>query len=187
MAQDRAKDNRQDAAEELAKMRGGASSEASRPEPELCGDIGMKIARDGTWYYQGSPIRRIALSKLFSTVLRKEEDGIHYLVTPVEKVSVEVEDSPFVAVAMDVTGEGADQTLRFRTNLDDDVEADGEHPLSFRSEEDGSFTPFVRVRGALEARIARSVFYDLVERAVEKDGELGIWSSGSFFPFPESD
>ena len=179
-------DREREATEELAKIRDGAAPKQSRPEPTFCGDIGMKIARDGTWFYQGSPIERIALSKLFSTVLRKEEDGVHYLVTPVEKVSVEVEDSPFVAVEMTVAGEGAEQTLTFRTNLDDEVMADAEHPLSFRPEEDGSFTPFVRVRGALEARIARSVFYDLVELAVEKDGQLGIWSGGIFFAFPES-
>ncbi|MFD0986644.1 DUF1285 domain-containing protein [Methyloligella solikamskensis] len=182
-----AQDRQQEAAEELAKIRGGEAPKKTKPDPEFCGDIGMKIARDGTWYYQGSPIKRIALSKLFSTVLRKEEDGVHYLVTPVEKVSVEVEDSPFVAVEMTVEGEGKDQALTFRTNLDDEVTADGEHPLSFRPEDDGSFTPFVRVRGALEARIARSVFYDLVELAAEKDSQLGIWSGGSFFAFPESE
>ncbi len=182
-----AQDSEKEAAEELAKMRGGTDAKRDRPDPAFCGDIGMKIARDGTWYYQGSPIKRIALSKLFSTVLRKEEDGVHYLVTPVEKVSVEVEDSPFVAVEMEVAGEGEEQALTFRTNLDDGVTADAEHPLSFRSEEDGSFTPFVTVRGALTARIARSVFYDLVELAVEEDGRLGVRSGGSFFAFPQAD
>ncbi len=168
-------------------MRGAAGPKRDKPEPNFCGDIGMKIARDGTWYYQESPIKRIALAKLFSTVLRKEEDGVHYLVTPVEKVSVEVEDSPFVAVEMTVAGEGDAQALSFRTNLDDEVTADAEHKLTFRPEEDGSFTPFVTVRGALEARIARSVFYDLVELATEQDGRLGVWSGGSFFPFPKVD
>ncbi|XSG81329.1 MAG: DUF1285 domain-containing protein [Methyloligella sp. ZOD6] len=187
MADEMADENGQDAAEALKEMRGGAAPKTGRPEPAFCGDIGMKIARDGTWYYQESPIGRMALAKLFATVLRKEEDGVHYLVTPVEKVSVAVEDSPFVAVTMTVAGEGAAQSLTFRTNLDDEVTADEDHPLSFRPESDGSFTPFVTVRGALTARIARSVFYDLVELAVEEDGALGVWSGGTFFPFPESD
>lgn len=182
-----AQDEEQDAANELSKMRSGSASDPARPEPTFCGDIGMTIARDGTWHYQGSPIKRQALAKLFSTVLRKEEDGVHYLVTPVEKVSVEVEESPFVAVAMAVAGEGREQALTFRTNLDEEVTADDAHPLRFRAEADGSFTPFVVVRGGLEARIARPVFYDLVELAVEEGGRPGLWSGGRFFVFPESE
>ncbi|MEG6510213.1 DUF1285 domain-containing protein [Methyloligella sp. 2.7D] len=173
------------------KQDGGKQAETAdqkgRREPTFCGDIGMEIRRDGTWFYQGSPIGRKALVKLFATVLRKEADGTHYLVTPVEKVSVKVEDSPFLAVAMAVIGEGKDQALSFRTNLDDEVTTDAAHPLSFRPESDGSFTPYVLVRDALLARVNRAVFYDLVELAVEHEGRLGVWSGGTFFAFPQID
>ena len=158
--------------------------------PRFCGDIGLKIARDGSWSYQGSPIGRKALVKLFASVLRREQDGRYYLVTPVEKVLVEVEDAPFLAVEMTVEGNGAEQRLSFRTNLDDDVVADLAHALRFRRNEDGSFTPYLQVREALEARLTRPVYYDLVGVAVtgRADGKrtLGVWSAGSFFPFPEA-
>jgi len=175
------------AAAALQEMRGRAPGPGQRREPTFCGDIGLAIGRDGTWYYQGSPFKRMRLVKLFSTVLKCEADGEYYLVTPVEKVSIAVEDSPFVAVAMTVEGEGREQILRFRTNLDDEVRADAAHPLEFRQEADGSFTPFVLVRGALTARLARPIYYDLVELAVEDDGALGVWSGGCFFAFPEID
>ncbi len=158
--------------------------------PRFCGDIGLKIARDGSWSYQGSPIGRKPLVKLFASVLRREQDGRYYLVTPVEKVLVEVEDAPFLAVEMTVEGKGIDQRLSFRTNLDDNVVADLAHPLRFRRNEDGSFTPYLQVRQALEARLARPVYYDLVGVAVAcgADGKrtLGVWSAGSFFAFPEA-
>ena len=158
--------------------------------PRFCGDIGLKIARDGNWSYQGSPIGRKPLVKLFASVLRREQDGRYYLVTPVETVLVEVEDAPFLAVEMTVEGKGAEQRLSFRTNLDDDVVADLAHPLRFRRNEDGSFTPYLQVREVLEARLARPVYYDLVGVAVtgRADGKrtLGVWSAGSFFPFPEA-
>lgn len=120
-----------------------ASGEAgARPvekwNPPYCGDIGMKIRRDGTWAYQGSPIGRIAMVKLFASILRKDDDGKTYLVTPAEKVDVEVEDAPFLAVEMAVSGEGRDRTLTFRTNVDDIVTVDADHPLRFeRSKPDG--------------------------------------------------
>ena len=122
-------------------------------------------------------------------MLRREKDGRYYLVTPAEKVLVEVEDAPFLAVAMEVEGSGKRQRLTFRTNLDEMVEAGPEHPLSFRVEKDGSFTPFVLVRDGLQARLARPVYYELVAAAATetKGGkeELGVWSGGIFFPFPE--
>jgi uncharacterized protein len=151
-----------------------------------CGDIGLRIARDGTWYYQGSSIGRQSLVKLFASVLTLGEDGRHYLVTPVEKVSIEVEDAPFVAVAMDAEGEREGQLLRFRTNLDEVVAAGSDHALTFRGESDGSFTPFVIVRDGLKARLLRPVYYDLIAAAVERGDELGVWSGGVFFPFPAS-
>ena len=157
------------------------------PKINSCGDIGLKIGRDGTWYYEGSPIGRKPLVKLFASVLRREADG-YYLVTPVEKVPIEVEDAPFLAVALEVTGEGEAQTLRFRTNLDDMVEAGPEHRLSFRVEADGSFTPHVDVRDGLPARLTRSVYYELVALSAQGTGpaklEQGVWSSGTFFVFP---
>ena len=160
-----------------------------RRTPQDCGDIGLKIARDGTWYYQDSAIGRRPLVKLFASVLRRERDGRYYLVTPAEKALVHVEDAPFLAVAMEVKGSGKRQRLTFRTNLDEVVEAGLEHPLSFRTEKSGSFTPFVLVRGALQARLTRPVYYELVGPAATetKEGkkEMGVWSRGTFFPFPE--
>lgn len=156
-----------------------------RRAPQFCGDIGLKIDRDGTWYYQGSPIGRKPLVKLFASVLRREEDGLYYLVTPVEKVSIEVAEAPFIAVSMERVGEGKSQRLTFRTNIDDEVEAGARHPLRFRSESDGSFTPFVLVRDRLEARLSRPVYYELVNAASDgPGGDLGIWTGGAFFAFP---
>lgn len=156
--------------------------------PQDCGDIGLKIGRDGTWYYQNSAIDRKPLVKLFASVLRRDDDGRYCLVTPAEKVLVAVEDAPFLAVALDLEGKGRRQRLTFRTNIGEFVEAGAEHPFSFRVEKDGSFTPFVLVRDRLQARIARSVYYELVAAAVsEARGgarELGVWSGGIFFPFP---
>jgi hypothetical protein len=151
-----------------------------------CGDFDFRIARDGTWFYRGSPIGRKALVRLFSTVLRRENDGSYWLVTPVERGRIMVDDAPFVAVEMKVDGEGRDRRLSFRTNVDDWVTADAEHPITLREDADGTPSPYVRVRGALEALIARPVFYDMVELAETRsqDGadELGLWSSGQYFP-----
>nr|WP_245280135.1 DUF1285 domain-containing protein [Hyphomicrobium sp. 99] len=150
--------------------------------PPYCGDIGMKIRRDGSWLYQGSPIGRIALVKLFASILRKDEDGRTYLVTPAEKVDVEVEDAPFLAVEMAVTGEGAKRTITLRTNVDDVVTVDAEHPLRFaKSEPDGGLKPYVLVRGRLEALCTRAVYAELVELAEAGEGdagEIGVWSGG---------
>jgi hypothetical protein len=162
----------------------GKPAPKSGHPPHECGDIGLKIGRDGTWYYQESPIGRKPLVKLFASVLRHEDDGNYYLVTPVEKVPVAVEDAPFLAVSMQAEGEGAAQVLSFRTNLDEVVAAGPAHPLSFRSERNGSFMPFILVRDGLQARLVRSVYYDLVGAAVEAGRELGVWSGGVFFPFP---
>jgi uncharacterized protein len=165
---------------------GGKRPSGSLPKLNLCGDIGLKIGRDGTWYYQGGAIARKGLVKLFATVLRLEEDGRYYLVTPVEKVPIEVESLPFVAVEMRREGRGETQTLIFRTNVDDVVTADAEHPLGFQRGELAGFTPFVQVRGGLNARLSRPVYYDLAALAVERGGpeKFGVWSGGTFFPFP---
>ncbi len=154
--------------------------------PDFCGDIDMRIARDGTWFYMGTPIGRKPMVKLFSTVLRYDDDGKYYLVSPVEKIGITVEDAPFIAVEANIFGEGADQTITFRTNVDDEVIADKDHPI--RVEVDPATlepAPYVMVRDGLEALIARSVFYQLVEigeeREVDGVDRLGVWSSGEYF------
>jgi len=151
-----------------------------------CGDFDMRIARDGTWFYRGSPIGRKPLVKLFSTVLRREE-GEYWLVTPVERGRILVDDSPFVAVEVTVSGEGRDQILTFRTNVDDEIVLDDSHPLRVDHDSaSGADVPYVTVRGGLEARILRPVYYHLVELGTfdETDGaeQLGVWSAGRFFP-----
>jgi len=150
-----------------------------------CGDFQMRIARDGTWYYQGTPIRRLELVKLFATVLRRGPDGRHWLVTPAEQGVIEVEDVPFVAVEVRAEGDGADQRVSLRTNLDEWVAVEAAHPLEMRPQPDGSRAPYVRVRDSLDARVTRSAFYHLVELAeAAPDGvdEVGVWSGGRFFP-----
>jgi hypothetical protein len=154
--------------------------------PPFCGDIDMRIARDGTWYYMGSPIGRKPMVRLFSSVLRHDDDGRYYLVTPVEKVGIQVDDAPLVAVEMTVEGEGTARMLAFRTQVDDVVVADADHPIRVAIDPGtGEPAPYVLVRDRLEALIARAVFYDLVELADERevDGRmvLGVWSAGTFF------
>ncbi len=153
------------------------------PKLNVCGDIGLKIARDGTWFYEGSPIGRKPLVKLFSTVLRREDDGF-YLVTPVEKVPIEVEGEPFIAVAMIREGEGADQRLTFTTNVDDEVTAGPGNSIGFRAERGGGQAPFIEVRDGLRAQLSRPVYYELADMTVETDEGPGVWSCGTFFPFP---
>jgi len=158
---------------------------APLPKLNLCGDIGFKIARDGTWYYRGSPIERRSLVKLFASVLRLEEDGAYYLQTPVEKVPIAVEGLPFLAVEMRREGEGEAQALTFRTNVDDVVTAGSGHPLGFEAEGSGSFTPYILVRDGLKARLTRAVYYELASLTVARPGGSGVWSGGAFFVFPE--
>jgi hypothetical protein len=151
-------------------------------DPPYCGGIGLAIRRDGTWIYQNSPIGRPAIVKLFASILRKDADGKTYLVTPVEKVDVDVEDAPFLAVEMAVSGSGGDQVLTFRTNVDDVVTVGPEHPLRFcRQDPSGGLKPYVRVRGRLEALVTRAVYAELVELAgprVGGVGRIGVWSGG---------
>lgn len=152
-----------------------------RWNPTHCGDSEMRIARDGTWYHQGTPIGREAMVRLFSTILRREADGSHVLVTPVEKLDIAVEDAPFVAVEMKAEGVGPAQTLAFRLNTGDLVTAGPEHPLRFADGEDG-LRPYLAVRGGMEALVARSVYYELAECAIAGGEEpLGVWSNGMFF------
>ncbi|MCW5725018.1 MAG: DUF1285 domain-containing protein [Maricaulaceae bacterium] len=150
--------------------------------PQHCGVMDIAIRRDGSWWHEGRRITRRRLVKLFSRILRKEDDGLHYLVTPVEKVAVKVECAPFIAVRVDRAGEGRAQQLVFTTNLDDLTIAGPDRPIRVETDpQTGEPAPFVRVRAALDALIARPAFYELVEMAEERDGVLGVWSSGVFF------
>lgn len=158
-----------------------------RWNPDFCGDLDMEIKSDGTWFYLGTPIGRQALVQLFSTVLRKDADGRTYLVTPVEKVGIRVEDAPFVAVEMDVSGSGREQVLTFRTNVGDVVEAGPEHQLRFVDEDGtGGLKPYLHVRGRLEALVARPVMYQIVDigEEIEIDGRamFCVRSKGEIFP-----
>jgi hypothetical protein len=153
-----------------------------RWNPSHCGDSEMRIARDGTWFHQGSPIGRPAMVRAFSRILRREAHGGYVLVTPVEKLDIQVEDAPFVAVEMKVEGTGEAQSLAFRLNTGDLVTASADHPLRFEEHDDGPH-PYLHVRGGLEALIARAIYYDLAELALATDDDVpGVWSSGTFFP-----
>lgn len=158
--------------------------------PAFCGDLDMRIASDGTWYYLGTPIGRPALVRLFSTIL-KREGGKHFLVTPVEKVGITVDDAPFMAVEMQVEQDATDRQLKFRTNVDDWVDCDAEHRLRFEMAEDGGLTPYLHVRSDLWAKVTRAVYYDLVDMGEERmvDGKpmFGIASAGAFFAMADAD
>ncbi|HEX8445529.1 MAG TPA: DUF1285 domain-containing protein [Sphingomonas sp.] len=150
-------------------------------QPERCGDSAMRIARDGTWYHEASPIGRPAMVRLFSTILRREPDGGYVLVTPAEKLDILVEDAPFVAVEVKVDGTGRDQTLAFRLNTGDVVIADADHPLRVVAASDGP-RPYLLVRPGLEALVVRSVYYELATLALESgDTPPGLWSAGHVF------
>jgi len=155
-----------------------------RWNPAHCGNSDMRIARDGTWFHEGAAISRPNMVRLFSTVLRREPDGGYVLVTPVEKLSIEVEDAPFVAVEMKVDGTGADARLAFRLNTGDLVTAGPDHALRFEAGADGDGPrPYIHVRGGLEALVARPLYYDLAEIALAHDDTApGVWSDGVFFP-----
>lgn len=159
---------------------GGLAARGPAPvhlwHPPFCGDIDMRITADGTWFYQGTPISRPALVRLFASVLRKDPER-YVLVTPAECVGIVVEDAPFAAVAM-AEHEGR---LSFATNVGDEVEVGDEHPLRFETDADGGVKPYVLVRGGLWARLTRSLAIDLLDRAVEKDGTATIRSGDAMF------
>ena len=149
--------------------------------PPFCGDIDMEIRRDGTWFYEGTPIGRPGLVKLFASILWREGDK-YFLVTPVEKVGIRVQDAPFVAVDFEASGVGEDQLLTFETNLGDLAKAGSSLPLRVvRDPETGEPAPYVRIRRNLEALIDRKSFYRLVDICVHYDGWFGLWSGGQFF------
>lgn len=163
---------------------GGASRRGG--ERHFHETLGIRIDRDGIWYYHGSPIERKELVCLFASVLRREADGRYWLITPAEMGEVEVEDAPFIAVEMFINGDAADPVISLRTNVDEIVTVAAAHPLFVNIDpESGEPTPYVSLDRNLTARVARAVYYDLVARGVERtrDGRrvLGVWSSGHFF------
>lgn len=158
-----------------------------RWNPEFCGDIDMEIRADGTWFYMGTPIGRAPLVRLFSTVLRRDEDGKTYLITPVEKIGIRVVDAPFLAVEMTRTVEDGEQLLTFRTNVGDVVRAGPDNPIRFVVKgEDKQLKPYVLVRGRLEALVSRAVTYDLValgeEAEIDGTAMFVLRSAGAIFP-----
>ncbi|MEP3347531.1 MAG: DUF1285 domain-containing protein [Litoreibacter sp.] len=170
------------AAQEGAK---GGMPPVDKWNPPFCGDLDMRIARDGTWFYLGTPIGRAGLVKLFSSIIRKDGDD-YFLVTPVEKVGITVDDAPFVAIDFDASGAGADQKLRFETHVGDSFVAGVEHPLRVSYDEHGEPSPYVLVRRNLEALVDRKSFYRLVDLGTHHNDWFGVWSSGEFFPIIRS-
>jgi uncharacterized protein len=162
---------------------------ASAPQVIDHGDFAIRIARDGTWYYRGSAIDRRPLVKLFASVLRREADGRYWLVTPAERGRIEVDDVPFLAVSLTAIGCGRQQRLIFVTNLDEIVTAGPDHPLRIDTPESGETVPYILVRDGIEARLSRTVFYDLVELGTEERiagaRAFGVWSDGVFFRLGE--
>ena len=150
--------------------------------PQACGHSGMRIARDGTWYHGGAPIRRPAMVRLFSTVLRREPDGRHVLVTPAEKLDIDVEWTAFRAVALHSEGQGRERRIAFQLDSGDVAMLDSDHPLRIVWTEGGP-SPRLLVRHRLEAELTRSVYYELAELAIAEGADPpGVWSSGTFFP-----
>ncbi|PCJ08750.1 MAG: proteophosphoglycan precursor [Rhodobacteraceae bacterium] len=167
--------------------KGGGMPPVHLWNPQFCGDLDMRIARDGTWFYLGTPIGRFELVKLFSSIL-KREDGKYFLVTPVEKVGITVDDAPFVAVDFDATGQGVEQVLSFTTHVGDSAVAGPDHPIRVeRDPQTGEPSPYVLIRAGLEALIDRKSFYRLVDLGAHHEGWFGLWSSGQFFPMIPSD
>jgi hypothetical protein len=166
----------------------GAALAGARRGPTAADEAyDIRIGRDGTWYYHGGPIRRIALVKLFATVLRRDAAGDYWLVTPAERGRITVDDAPFVAVEVEAEGSGEDQVLTFRTNLDALCQAGPEHPIRVAFAPDtGEPSPYVRISEGLDALLARPVFYELADIAVSHGGRMGVWSHRTFFPLDQA-
>jgi uncharacterized protein len=171
----------------LAHLEAAAATPRGNAVPRDCGDFDIHIDGNGSWFYRGTPITRASLVRLFSTVLERDDAGVFWLSTPVERGRITVEDAPFLAVEVERRGAGRDQALIFRTNVGDFVTADSAHPLRIETDPaSGAPRPYIRVRGGLEARLARPVFYALVEFGEEQESGgaacFGVWSKGIFFP-----
>ncbi len=184
----------QNAATRLEELARAASTGGLPPvhlwNPPFCGDLDIRIAADGTWLYLNTPISRPALVRLFSTVLKREDDR-YFLVTPVEKVGIRVDDAPFLAVEMRQDSENSMRVLSFRTNVDDWVRCDSNGPLRFEPTAGGGLAPYLHVRSNLWAKVTRALYYDLValgeERVVEGDARFGIVSGGTFFAMADAE
>lgn len=150
--------------------------------PPFCGDIDIEIRRDGTWFHDGTPIGRAGLVRLFSSILKREGDD-YFLVTPVEKVRIRVEDVPFVAQDFDAEGTGTGQTVTFTTHVGDRVVAGPDHAIRLEPTDTDEPVPYLHVRAGLEARIDRKSFYRLVDLGVAHGADFGVWSGGMFFAF----
>jgi len=175
----------------LARIRAAAKAPLESARPRDCGHFEIRIDRNGSWFYRGTPINRMSLVRLFSTVLRRDAAGAYWLVTPAERGRITVEDAPFLAVELERHSAARDQVLIFRTNLGDSVTLDAAHPLRIETEPSNRGPrPYILVRNGLEARIARPVFYELVELAgEERVGQtirFGVWSKGTFFPLDQA-
>lgn len=173
-----------------AEIAGKSPPPVDKWHPPYCGDLDIHIAGNGAWSYMGSPIGREALVRLFASVLRKDEDGRHYLVTPVERIGITVDDAPFLAVELHAEGDTDTRLITLRTNVGDVVVVDSEHPLRFEVDPiNHGLKPYVLVRGRLEALLARPLLYELAElfeEAETEDGrQSGIWSGGCFFALPQ--
>lgn len=182
-------------ADSLVQSAKAASKKGPAPvhlwNPPFCGDLDMRIARDGTWFYLGTPIGRMPLVKLFSSIIRKDGDD-YFLVTPVEKVGIIVDDAPFVAVDFDTDGNGRDQRITFTTQVDDQVVAGPDNPIRVDSDpKTGEPSPYVLIRTNLEALIDRKSFYRLVDIGAHEAHAgkqwFGVWSAGQFFPIIPSE
>ncbi|MBN8534115.1 MAG: DUF1285 domain-containing protein [Rhizobiales bacterium] len=172
---------------EIAKAhQGRALPPVERWNPVYCGAIDMRIAADGRWFYQGTPINRVPLVKLFASILRKDPER-YVLVTPVERVGIVVDDAPFLAVEMEETGSDAGLAYAFRTNLDEIVLAGAEHPVRIELAKDGGFKLYIRIRADLWALASRPVALEIADRLIEEDGRLVFRSAGVSFPVPETD
>jgi len=179
--------NEADARErELARLEAASAAPRGQAPPRDCGQFAIHIDRDGSWFYQGTPITRASLVRLFSSVLERDADGVYWLTTPAERGRISVADAPFLAVELDRRGTGRNQSLIFRTNVGDIVTADAAHRLRVATDEGGHPRPYLKVRNKLEARLSRPVFYALVELGREERVgdtiQFGVWSEGTFFP-----
>jgi uncharacterized protein len=175
----------------LARIEAAAAAPRGNARPRDCGHFDIHIDRNGSWFLRGTPINRASLVRLFSTVLARDAAGVYWLITPAERGRITVEDVPFLAVELDRVGTGCGQALTFRTNLGDSVTADAAHPLRIETDPvHGGPRPYILVRNGLEARLARPVFYALVElggeERVGRTTQFGVWSKGTFFRLGET-
>ena len=175
----------------LARLAAAAEAPPGRVRPRDCGHFAIRIDRNGSWFYRGTPINRASLVRLFSGVLSRDAAGAYWLITPAERGRITVEDAPFLAVALERRGSARDQALIFRTNVGDLVTLDAGHPLRVETDPaNGGPRPYILVRNGLEARVVRPVFYELVELAGEErvghTTRFGVWSTGTFFPLDQA-